>query len=164
MARREFPDFSKKSISSSLFFRKLPTLAGNMALNFFNDSWRRRGFIDTGIERWPKRKGKATKSNRALLVKTGRLRRSLRTQTNGSIVRIYTEVPYAKAHNEGANIKGVVTVRDHTRRTKKGNRITVRSHSRKLNIRIPKRQFMGHSDLLERRMILHVSKALDQIF
>lgn len=160
MRRREFPDFSKKQITASRFFKKLPDLAGNMALNFFNDSWRRQGFIDNRMERWPKR---YTAEGRRLLVKTGRLRRSLRMRTKGSRVIIYTDVPYAQAHNEGLQTRMTVTVKSHKRRTRNGT-TTVRSHQRNMNINLPKRQFMGHSALFEKRMVLHVSKALDQIF
>jgi phage gpG-like protein len=162
--RMEFPDFSKKATTSGSFFRKLPTLAGNMALNFFQDSWDREGFIDQRYKRWPDRKKSAGRKSRKLLVKSGRLRRSLRMQVSGSRIRIFTDVPYAEAHNEGTNISGSFRIRAHKRRLPGGGTTTVRSHARQVNIKIPQRQFMGHSALLDKRLEMHVTRALNQIF
>lgn len=159
--RQEFPDFNQKSISSARFFKSLPTLAGNVALNFFDDSFDRQGFIDKRHSRWKPRK--IQDAGRSILVKSGRLRRSLRMSTMGNNVRISTDVPYAQIHNEGGRITGQASVRSHTRRTPSGN-TTVRAHLRNLNIQIPKRQFMGASDLLDKRIEKLVTRALDQIF
>lgn len=162
MPRREFPDFKKKSISTSELFDKLPAIMGNMALNFFDDSWKRKGFIDNRIERWPQRISKD--SGRRILVKTGRLRRSLRMQASGRRVIIFTDVPYAKIHNEGGQIQTTARVSAHQRRSSSGKKTTVRAHNRRVNINMPQRQFMGHSELLDRRMVHHLSNALDKIF
>jgi phage gpG-like protein len=162
--RQEFPDFSKKAISSSRFFYKLPTLVGNVALNFFDDSFQREGFIDKRVNKWkPRRFNDKTKGSRKTLVKSGRLRRSLRMRTLVNSVIISTNVPYAQIHNEGGRVQGSFTVRAHRRKTKGGS-TSVRSHQRNVNIDIPKRQFMGQSDLLDKRIEMLVTNALDQIF
>ena len=101
-------------------------LIGNEAKNFFVNSWRLQGFEDKTVEKWKKRKkterkgrGKYAKSEdgkrdkgsvrsvrsgRAILVQSGDLRRSIiRKPVNKSnlSVKISTDLPYAKVHNEG---------------------------------------------------------------
>jgi phage gpG-like protein len=156
--RQEFPTFKKEIGQSTKLFRDLPRLAGNTALNFFKDSWDHEGFVDHRRERWMKRKVN-TGSRRRLLVKTGRLRRSLRMRYTQRRVIISTDVPYAKIHNEGGTISGSVNVRAHKRRNR-----PVRAHTRTVNTVIPKRQFMGHSHTLDKRLELLVTRSLTQIY
>ena len=91
---------------------------------FFSDKWKRRAN--------PNAKG-------SLLIITGTLRRSIRSEVRGNGVRFSSAVPYASIHNEGGT--GTKPVKAHTRRGKKGKTHHVRAHSRKFNI--PKRQFIG---------------------
>ena len=91
---------------------------------FFNDKWKRRTN--------PKAKG-------SLLLVTGTLRRSIKSQVRGNGVRFSSAVPYASIHNEGGT--GTKSVRAHTRRSKKGRSYQVKAHSRKFDI--PQRQFIG---------------------
>lgn len=162
-----------------------PGMLGNDAVNFFLDNFKRQGWLGNSIEPWRKRSPKAKRNRgRAILVDTGRLRRSIRIiQASGGVVRIGSDVPYAKAHNEG--FRGVVNVKAHTRNrygkfkegsgkfTKKGKermksvtRVTgsgqVKAHTRKMNM--PKRQFMGNSPyltrLLQRRLRAEMMKGL----
>ena len=107
----DLPDFKETQFKLMDIFDNLPTWAGNAALNFFKDSWRRQGFVDTGFKAWPKRKHDAASSARNVLMKSGRLRRSLRLRVGQGWFEIYTDVPYAKAHNEGETIKQIVTAR-----------------------------------------------------
>lgn len=167
-------------------------LAGEVGLKaeqFFRESFRRQGFIDKIFIPWKKRSGdKSTRrfgdggkiSGRAILVKSGNLRRSIyRTQatlSNGSVAITFgSTVPYAAVHNDG--FKGAVSVAQHSRRlftkvrtkmlTKKGQLrnktdklqkgvITVRAHTRYMNI--PRRRFIGPSQQLN----LMVEKMLTQ--
>lgn len=166
--RIDFPDFSKLQLDLNGFMRKLPALIGNTAANFYKDSWNREGYIDQGIARWPKRKHTNGKPRRTL-VKTGRLRRSIRYRTSGTRIMIFTDVPYAEVHNEGGHVSAKQTVKAHTRRNKKnGNNIKVASHTRQVNFTMPKRQFMDipgqrPSRLLEQRLVALTARALDQI-
>lgn len=156
--RQEFPDFTKEIGQSTKLFQSLPRLAGNTALNFFKDSWSKEGFTDVRLERWPARKVNDG-ARRRLLVQTGRLRRSLRMTHTTTRVVISTDVPYAQIHNEGGQVKGTVKVKAHTRQGR-----PVRAHNRKVDFKIPKRQFMGHSKLLDRRLELLVTRSLNQIY
>lgn len=169
----DLPDFKETQFKLMDIFDNLPTWAGNAALNFFKDSWRRQGFVDTGFKAWPKRKHDAASSARNVLMKSGRLRRSLRLRVGQGWFEIYTDVPYAKAHNEGETIKQIVTARQrrffwamHSKAKKLGKGEEAGfwkslALSQTLTIKMPKRQFMGPSRFLERRIVAHVERALE---
>lgn len=169
----DFPDFKREQIALQQVFRNLPTWAGNAALNLFKDSWRRQGFIDQRFERWPKRRNDADGKGRAVLMQSGALRRSLRLRTGDTWFEISTDVPYARAHNEGETIEQTVTPRQRrffwamhakARRTGDGPQAAMWrafALSQKLTIKMPKRQFMGRSRLLERRIGMHVERAVE---
>jgi len=166
--RIDFPDFSQLQLDLRGLMRKLPALIGNTATNFYKDSWNREGYIDQGLTRWPKRKRTSGKARRTL-VKTGRLRRSIRYSASGTRVTIYTDVPYAQVHNEGGKVTGTQSVKAHTRRNKKGSgNIKVTAHTRRLNYTMPQRQFMDipgqrPSRLLERRLVALTARAIEQV-
>ncbi len=172
VTRFDFPDFSKTRTAISDVFSNLPTWAGNAALNFYKDSWRRQGFIDTSFKRWPKRKKEGGSKDRAILVKSGQLRRSLRLRVGTTWFEVYSEVPYAKAHNEGATITQTVTPRQrryfwamHYKAKKVGKsdeagQWRAMALSETITIKIPRRQFMGQSNFMERRIVANVERAL----
>lgn len=152
-----------------------PRYVGNIAVNFYKDSFRRQGFINQGgLERWPGRKGKGkNKLKRAILVKSGRLRRSPRIIRTGlGYVVVGSDVPYARIHNEGGRIQATQKVGSFKRKAytrtwnnkkQKVSAATVKSHSRKINTVIPKRQFMGQSAFLNRRILMTTDYKLKQI-
>lgn len=118
---------------------------GVMAVNHFTKSFANQGFDDNGIKRWQPRKNeisggigmvrKRDKGSRAILVKTGRLRKSLRKHRSGLFaVTITSNVPYAAFNNDG--IIG----------------------------RLPKRQFVGYSSNLNKKIIARLDKRLQRIF
>ncbi len=79
-------------------------LIGNEAKNFFVASFRKQGFDDRNVQPWKPRKKEGKRKGRAILVDSGDLRRSIvrepvnKTQLS---VKISTDLPYAKVHNEG---------------------------------------------------------------
>ena len=91
---------------------------------FFSDAWKPR---------------KDPKAPGSLLVVTGAMRRSIKSEVVGHGVRFSSSLPYTTIHNEGG--KGTLTVRTHYRTSKKGKRYKVRAHKRRFNI--PQRQFIG---------------------
>lgn len=91
---------------------------------FFTKKWKRRAD--------PNAKG-------SLLIVTGTLRRSIRSEVKGDGVRFTSAVPYASIHNEGGS--GTKSVRQHTRTSRKGRQYTVRAHTRRFTM--PQRQFVG---------------------
>lgn len=113
---------------------KIVDAAGVLAVNHFTKSFANQGFTDESISRWQPRKRAERGKNRAVLVKSGRLRRSLRSKRFGSLaVKIMTDVPYASVHNNGEG-------------------------------RMPKRQFIGYSGQLNRKIIAFIDKNIKQQF
>lgn len=150
-----------------------PGMLGNDAVNFFLDSFKRQGWLGSSFEPWAKRKSNAKRNKgRSILIDTARLKRSIRiTGISAGVVTIGTDVPYAKAHNEG--FKGTVNVsafkRNRYTREKLGSgkftstgkermktvqRIgstgDVKAHTRRVNI--VRRQFMGNSPYLQKQL------------
>jgi phage gpG-like protein len=144
----------------------LAPVVANTAVNHFRHSFTAQAW---GLIPWKNRKKRD--KGRAILVKKGRLKRSIRDiGSSGYKVQVGSDVPYAKAHNEG--FKGTVGVKKHnrkksrkmkvsstslktrnttSRRTKVNTGISeVREHSRNMNI--PKRQFMGNSVQLHKNI------------
>jgi len=109
---------------------------GNAAKSFFVENFRKQGFDDKNVERWQPRKKADKRAGRAILVKTGDLRRSIiRNPANRAAlsVKISTDLVYAARHNNG--LKGM-----------------------------PKRQFMGDSYNLNERIKKIIVKRLDNTF
>lgn len=173
--RADFPDFRTTRTAINDVFANLPTWAGNAALNFFLDSWRRQGFIDKTFKRWLPRRFDTRPGGAVLIGKgSGQLRRSLRLRTGPDFFEVYTSSPYAKLHNEGGHIRQTVTPRQRRYFWARYHEALTRHKSpteaamwkrmalsRTLTINVPKRQFMGDSQLLRRRVLLHVQRALD---
>lgn len=174
----------------SKFRRDAPRVAGNIARDFFKQSFRRQGFIeDNSVQKWPNRKGQQDKKKRAVLVKTGRLRRSIRIVRIGEgYVTVGTSgVPYAQIHNEGGTTHPTVTPRMRKYAyyrymqaggsgslTKGGKKRAMtsaaqfwlnlaRTKKSTLTVTIPKRQFMGNSNFLNKRIIMNLEYRLRKI-
>lgn len=116
-------------------------LIGNEAKNFFVASFRKQGFENRSVEHWKPRKKEDNRKGRAILVDSGDLRRSIvREPVNKSQlqVKISTDLPYAKVHNEGGTMKN--------------------------GGKMPKRQFMGDSYKLNELCKKIIVSQLDKIF
>ncbi|TAD87231.1 MAG: hypothetical protein EAY75_06325 [Bacteroidetes bacterium] len=107
------PDFNAISRQMQATIRRLPKIVGNEGKNFFLDRFQQQNWIGNTTQPWPSRKvnkwGKKgrNRKGRALLVMTGRLRRSIRYTNSADTIRFYTDVPYTRANNEG--FRGTVT-------------------------------------------------------
>ena len=157
----------------------LPAYIGTEAVRFFQDSFTRQGFIDTGSVKWKPRSTKAKRNTRGILMDTGALRRSIRIVSKGrNYVIIGATQPYAQAHNEG--VDATVNIKAHTRRitaitkvfnikSKRGRKVRVntgslahvKAHTRKM--KLEKRQFMGKSAFFEKRILLQLEHRIKQI-
>lgn len=115
-----------------------------LAKNHFTNSFREQGFTDESKQAWQPRKRAdrgRSKGNRAILVKSVRLRRSLRTRRISSLAgKILTDVPYARVHNDGL-------------RSGRGKGFIM-----------PKRQFIGYSGKLNRQIIAFLDKNIKKQF
>ncbi|ROH98295.1 hypothetical protein EGI16_21700 [Chryseobacterium sp. G0240] len=152
-----------KKVNKSAFLNRCIGQVGVIAVNFSKERFVQKNWIDRSREAWKPRKRPARGS---ILVRSGRLKRSIRKLSQGSYyVYIGTDVPYARIHNEGGQINKTANVKAHTRRARAGRRGTgtqnVKAHTRRMNVKIPKRQFLGESALLNRRIERFLSRELD---
>lgn len=67
----------------------------------FDRNFERQAFFS---EKWARRKS-PIRPGRAILVDTGKLRQSIRSQSTDNSIRFFTDLPYAGIHNEGGEIK-----------------------------------------------------------
>jgi phage gpG-like protein len=153
---------------------QLPKILANDAKNHFVSGFRSGGGkTDDSIGGWKRRKfprispsGKISKSTTAnILVKSGRLRRSVKVvKRNWNSIVVASNLPYSEIHNEGGHITQIVTAKQAaffghmgSALKKNGNTLLGNAYMRMgqanvLNIDIPKRQFIGRSKVLERKM------------
>lgn len=160
----------------------LPRKIAVVAVNFSKDRFKQQNWLDSATKKWEPRKSKTKKksSSRAILVKTGRLRRSIRaTSITDKQIIIGTDVPYAQVHNEGGTGEITQKVGAHSRQahsrksytTRDGRRVkagTVKEHAvqaftRKRKINIPKRQFIGPSQTLNKQVGDLIKREFDTV-
>lgn len=147
----------------------MPQRVAVIAVNFSKDRFVKKNWLDTKPEPWKKTK----KTKGSTLVASGRLKRSIRKVRVGpDYAVIGTDVPYAKAHNDGAEISGTEYVRGHRRRahTRKRNdktehvkSHTVKPYSRKYHRKFARRQFVGKSERLEAEISEFISDQIDRV-
>lgn len=102
--------------------QNVPKIIGERARRFFELSFKKEGFTDTGFSKWKKRKRENKRSRgKKILSRSGFLKNSIRrTKTTSKQIRISSVgVVYANVHNQGRG-------------------------------KMPKRQFMGNSRTLEK--------------
>mgnify|MGYP000660444974 CR=1 FL=1 len=127
-----------------------PRIVGVEAKKHIASNFKQQGFVDLPFKKWQERKQKE-RSRRAVLTRTGRLKNSIDYRTYTGRVRVFSaDVPYAEAHNNGAEIKGTQRVRSHRRTNKRtGKKYTVNSFTREMDHKIPQRKFIGNSKVLD---------------
>ncbi|WP_281322887.1 phage virion morphogenesis protein [Flavobacterium aestivum] len=165
-------DFLIKLDRLSKLYRKFPEMAAIEAVNFSKERFVRKNWVDRTVTAWPARKPspewhseaqKKAAARGSLMVKSGRLKRSIRKiKVTRNSVTIGTDVPYAEAHNEGAEINTAVNIKSHSRK-RKGRESTVKAHRRKRKIKLPERRFIGESAVLLRRVERLVQKEINEI-
>ncbi len=174
----ELLDFTRKMNELEKIYRRIPTLVGTFAVSFSKQRFRDQAWVNHRTEPWkPRRKaswGKKERKGRAILVETGKLRRSVRiVRKTQDYVIIGSDLPYAEIHNTGGWIRETVTIKEHSRNLtklgvikgkelKKSTKIEigrvktgetkVKEHTRKINFFIPRRQFLGESAILEKQL------------
>lgn len=166
MGKNDLPKILEQMKSLEQFFGQLPEIVGNAAVNFTDENFDNEGFTDKGLTKWPARKKNPGKK-RAILVKTGRLRNSIRyrieKRKSGTAIILFTDVPYAQIHNEGGAINSTVKVNQFSRKSRKGKKHIVKAHSRKVNTIIPQREFMGSSEKFNADIIQYIEEALTKL-
>ena len=135
----------------------LPNQIGTVAVNFAKQRFVSQNWHDTTAEPWQPRKrnrrGGKKRQKGAILVDSGRLKRSIRiVSTTTATVTIGTDVPYAQIHNDGFD--GNQSVRAHSRKGR-----TVRAHTR--HMEMPRRRFLGDSAELTRLLTEFITNELN---
>ncbi len=132
--------------------RELPAILGEEAVNFSLQSFDQEAWSGYSQEVWKKRKnptkwGMNDEVGRALLVKTGRGKRSIRVsrvlKDKVFIAAGGAEAPYMRVHNFGFRGKITQNVQPFTRKTRSGKTQKVKGFTRTINQNIPKRMFIG---------------------
>ena len=123
-----------------------------------------RNFTEQGFfgKKWVATKAsKVNKSGKqgSILIVTGQMRRSIRSYIRGNSIVFTSNLPYTALHNEGGTY--AVSVRAHSRTSRKGNTYTVRSHTR--NMRMPQRQFIGEHTRVQQQLADIIAKNLQQM-
>lgn len=144
----------------------LPKKAATIAVNFSKDRFRQQNWIGNRTEPWKKRKFDDKNSRRrAILVKSGKLKRDVQkiyVSNDKAIIGTSTiTIDYAKLHNEGGMVNAVANVPSHKRKThsrvregrkEKVKGTVVKQHQRRVKFRMPKRQFLGASPVMDKQI------------
>ncbi|MFD2566090.1 phage virion morphogenesis protein [Pseudotenacibaculum haliotis] len=150
------PDFEKlgrKVVSDAVRYSSVH------ALNFFKDSFQKQGWTDTSYQAWDKRKND-TRTGGALLVQTGNLRDSLQILSRSKLTLVFgTNAPYSQVHNEGGTLTIPITPKSRKffwfmfkstgQSYWKWMALTKKD---RMIIKMPKRQYIGHSETLMREL------------
>jgi phage gpG-like protein len=134
MSRKKFnASFTRIKSNWNREKKSLPLQIAKTAENHFKENFRQGGFINEFLEKWAPRKKADT--GRAILVKSGGLKRGIRAVPgyNFQEIRIANDVPYAQAHNEGTK-------------------------------HLPKRQIMGRSVALNLKIKILIRRSLEKVF
>lgn len=159
MSKIQTPDFLAIAEGLKTDMRRFAKV---YCLQWFDDSFKNQGFTDASFQAWEKRKEPDRRAGGAILVDTTFLRKSLSVLSETATQTEFgTHVPYAGLHNNGERMRAVQYVRAH-HRTRKGKREQVKAHSRKIDTKYPKRQFIGESkqmmDGLDKWLLNQISK------
>ncbi len=143
----------------------LPNQIAVVAVAFTKERFQQQNWMDQIAQAWSPRKSRregGTRRSQTLLVNTGRLKRSIRKiSANQNLIVVGTDSKYGQIHNDGGTINKTVNIGSFTKRgytrVRNDRRENVRSHtvnahSRRMNTTIPKRQFIGNSAELNRRV------------
>lgn len=141
-----------------------PKSVAILAADLFDRNFENQSFFG---QAWtPSKYVQKTRGGGKLLIKKGRLRRSIKYKVNGQNIFFTSNVPYAEIHNEGGTIKhpgGTAYFK------KKGQTIWVKNtkaagknypRTRPHDIPIPQRQFIGE----HAQLTVEIEKELDEMF
>jgi phage gpG-like protein len=161
MASGKLPSpFSGMAKRYRAYVATLPRIASVLAETEFKGNFRRQG-ARTGnggaVEKWQPRQKKD--EGRAILVKTGRLRRAVRAAAQRKYARVVNDTPYAAIHNRGGNIKGQArawstNLRSGLARLRQGN----------TPAKMPARPFMVTTEPLLKEISDEILAGLQEVF
>lgn len=145
--------------------KKLPNQIGITAVAFTKENFDKQGFQgDSGIDAWKPRNKYAPRNSRKILTDKGNLKRSIRKEVVGNSIKILVggaAEKYADIHNTGGKIIQTPTSKQRmyfsyrseaASSTQEKNYWAALSRARQLVINMPKRQFIGSSKQLDKRI------------
>lgn len=154
---------------------RIPHKSAVLAVNFSKERFIKKNWLDGREHPWSKTK----KRKGSTLIKSGRLKRSIRQVRVGADYAIVgTDVPYARPHNDGLTIEGTEQVRSHDRRahkrksyTRSGKRIkagtvrahAVKAHARKYKRKFIQRRFIGESQHLTNQITAMMQNEIQKV-
>lgn len=162
----DLPDFDKMARE---LFKQLPHDVGQLGLSHFKGSFRKQGFTDYSFIAWVARLDdfahKIMRKSDSLMndvkVRSATIRR----------IEISTSLPYADIHNNGGKFSLLVT--DKMRKyfwamyKETGHKkwqYMATTKKKRIPIRIPQRQFIGHSAVLNKQIDAHIVNTITKIF
>jgi phage gpG-like protein len=157
--------FKKAEAQFRKLVNDLPMIVSSVAENEFKGNFRKQGYQEnSGVIAWPKRKNDKAQG-RALLIKSGRLRRGFKKRPTADTAVVINDVPYAKPLNEGSkkrvNVKAAAYKRKKPNKKKQRPVIYVRAHKRQNNL--PARPFMKDTIALRRLIDKRISSELKKL-
>lgn len=131
----------------------VPNIVAETAVEFFKDRFRTKEW--DGVP-WKPYKNKAREPTRGSLLNrnAGGLMSTIKPSiVTSQMVRISAGgrgINYARVHNEGLRVRAIQYVRGYHNNNfmGKGKRVQIHPSNRKIDFTMPKRQFMGKSELL----------------
>ena len=166
-------NFAQVKRNIELTKKQLPVILAKETEKAFVDNFNKSGFFDkqwqvpqrripgTNSYKYPKKRGLSRRTKPTLTL-TGRLRRAVGTSIRVKtfeLIKLVVDVPYASTHNDG--FTGTISVKQHTRETKKGS-VVVKGYSKSMNI--AKRQFMGEHPELTKIQTAVIKKFFDKVW
>ncbi len=183
MAKQNIPDiFANLRERLVPVLSELPRIIGNAGVNYTLEAFEKQAWENVP---WQQRKDK--KNTRALLIKSGRLKRSVRViRTTENSIIWGTDVPYAQVHNDGLAIsraaRSETFVRPRYERGPKSKLFGGKGAFRKMtadersagpakgqtykasNGVMPRRRFMGDTPELRQYLMRVTKEELSKIF
>lgn len=142
------------------FDERVPFIVAETATTFFKERFKTQEWDNVPWQPLsPKYAASKSRGRGRILTASGAMQQSIRPSTvrpeRVVISAGNQKVPYARIHNEGLRVTGIVKVREHNNRNfmGKGKAVKIRSHNRSIDYTMPQRQFMGHSRFLNERII-----------
>jgi phage gpG-like protein len=150
------------------FETAVPSIVAETATEYFKERFTAQDW--DGVPWQPLSTGYAAKKTRGqgrVLTRSGIMVNSIRTSSETpqrvTISAGDSKVPYARAHNEGLKMQGIRKVTSYTNKNfmGKGEPKKIKAHTRTVNYQMPKRQFMGHSLLLNKIIMNRLTAAFN---
>lgn len=164
--QNKVPNFIKLS---EVLLKNLQSDAGKKGIDFIHSNFETQGFTDSAFQAWPQRKQNISYN---LLRVTNTLFNSINVESSNSERIVFgADAPYAQIHNEGGTLSIQITKKARKyfwfmyKQTGKNMwKSMALTKKERLSIKIPQRQFMGHSETFSKEWNDHVIQEILHVF